>query len=182
MPNTANPQCTAATITTMPFQSYINTCLSTDEQSQANTLINPITLSNIFDKEKAIQTDLITSLNGVQALNSSGLKIVPSIEISSLNTKLTNINKQIKDNENKTEIQNQKFLQSITTAPKSTYLLANYQDVSLMFFFGSMVLFTIVVTFVQFSKKDGSVKGAATLFITMVVAMIVTYGLLKEVA
>jgi predicted DNA binding CopG/RHH family protein len=182
MPNTANPQCTAATASGMSFQSYINTCLSTDEQSQANTLINPTTLSNIFDKEKAIQTDLITSLNGVKDLNSSGLKIVPSIEIGSLNTKLANINKEIKDNENQTEVNNQKFLQSITTAPKSTYLLANYQDVSLMFFFGSMIVFTIVVTIVQFSKKDGSLKGAATLFMTMVVVMLVTYGLLKEIA
>jgi hypothetical protein len=182
MPNTTKSECTAATLTTMAFQTYINTCLSADEQSQANNLISGPTLTNIFDKEKAIQTDLITSLNGVKALNSSGLKIVPSIEIGSLNTKLTNINKEIKDNENQTEVNNQKFLQSITTAPKSTYLLANYQDVSLMFFFGSMVIFTIVVTIVQFSKKDGSLKGAATLFMTMVVVMLVIYGLLKEIA
>ena len=180
MPDLTNSICLNPVTT--PFNTYITTCLSPDEQSKTNNLINPNTIKDIFQKEQAIQTDLITSLSGVQALNSSGLKVVPSIELNNLNAKLAAIDKETKDNEAQIEVQNQKFLQSITTAPKSSYLLANYQDVSLMFFFGSMVLFTIVVTIVQFSKKDGTVKGAVGIFFAMIVTIIVTYGLLKEIA
>lgn len=180
MPDLTNSICLNPVTT--PFNTYINTCLSADEQSKANNLINPTKITEIFQKEQAIQTDLFTSLSGVQALNSSGLKIVPSVEIGSLNNKLAEINKEIKDNENKTEIQNQKFLQSITGAPKSTYLLANYQDVALMFFFGSIFLFTIVITIIQFMKKNGSLKSAVITFVSMIIAIIVTYGLLKEIA
>ena len=180
MPDLTNSICLNPATT--DFNTYITTCLTPAEQSRRNNIINPNTIRDIFQKEQAIQTDLFTSLSGVQALNSSGLKVVPSIELNNLNAKLQDINQQIKDNEAKSEIQNQKFLQSITTAPKSTYLLANYQDVALMFFFGSMVLFTLVITFVQFSKKDGTVKGTVAVFLAMVVTMIVTYGLLKEIA
>jgi predicted LPLAT superfamily acyltransferase len=180
MPDLTKPNCVNPAST--PFDTYITTCLTTTEQSRANNIIDSTKIREVFQKEQAIQTDLFTSLSGVQALNSSGLKVVPSIELNSLNSKLADINQQIKDNEAKTEVQNQKFLQSITSAPKSSYLLANYQDVALMFFFGSMVLFTIVMTFVQFSKKDGTVKGAAAAFLAMVVMIIVTYGLVKEVA
>ena len=87
------------------FTDYITNCLTPAEQSRRNNIINPTRITDIFDKEKAIQTDLFTSLNGVQALNSSGLKVVPSIELNNLNAKLQDINQQIKDNEAKSEIQ-----------------------------------------------------------------------------
>jgi hypothetical protein len=182
MPSLTNSACTAATLTTMPFQTYINTCLTADEQSQANNIISGNKITEMFTYQQAIQTDLLTSLNGVKALNNSGLKVVPSIELNKLNTRLADIRKEIKDNETQIEVQNQKFLQSITSAPKSSYLLANYQDVTLMFFFGSLILFTIVITIIQFTKKDGSVKGAVAVFLAMFFTIIVTYGLLKEVA
>jgi hypothetical protein len=182
MPSLTNSACTAATLTTMSFPVYITTCLSTDEQSQANNILSGNAITEIFQKEQAIQTDLLTSLNGIKALNSSGLKVVPSIQLNNLNTKLADIRKEIKDTETQIEVQNQKFLQSITSAPKSSYLLANYQDATLMFFFGSLLLFTIVITIIQFSKKDGTVKGTVAVFLAMIVTIIITYGLLKEVA
>ena len=162
------------------FQSFIKTCVSTEDNARSFNIIRAQEIDDIFVNEQASASDLLTTFNGVKVLlNNSN---VNRSTLDNLNNNLTEIQNKIEEVDSKIEVENQKFLTRVTDAPKKTDYLGNLQDVALGFFFFSLILLTIIITIIQYSKVEGSLKLALYTFIGMIVGIVVIFGLLKEVA
>lgn len=179
-----NSQCTANGAFQQGFSQFITTCASPTDQSAMNNIIKPADIIDIITHEKSMQQDLQTSLTGIRDLRSIG-----GVNSGDLLGKVNDLNSQIKkmeqekiDNENQTDVQNQIFLQTVTDAPKKTSSLANLNDVTLGVFFGSIFIFTIIITIVQATKVNGSLKLALYTLIGMIIMTIIVYALVKELA
>jgi hypothetical protein len=180
---TTNSQCTASGAFQQQFSQFISTCASADDNSAINNIIKSDDIKGIIEDEQAVLGDLISSLTGLKDLRTPGsVSEDPVARRSSLEKQMTDIEAKIKENTNKIDAQNQMFLQGITSAPKKTNTLANFNDLSLFIFFGSFFVFTVVVTVIQGTKINGSLKTSAYTLIGMLVIGIVLYALIKEVA
>jgi len=179
-----NSQCTANGAFQTGFSQFITTCTSPADQSTMNNIIKSSDIINIITHEKAMQDDLITSLSGIRDLRSlGGVNSADLVgKVTELNSQIAKLEQQKADNESQTDVQNQIFLQTITDAPKKTSRLANLNDVALGVFFGSIFIFTIIITIVQATKVGGSLTIAFYTFIGMIVMTIIVYALVKEVA
>ena len=179
-----NSQCTANGAFQQGFSQFITTCASSADQSAMNNIIKPNDITDIITHEKSMQDDLITSLTGIKDLRSLGGVNSSDLigKVNELNSQITKLEQQKADNESKTDVQNQIFLQTITDAPKKTSSLANLNDVALGIFFGSIFIFTIIITLVQATKVNGSLKLALYTLIGMIIMTIIVYALVKEVA
>ena len=179
-----NSQCTANGAFQTGFSQFITTCASPADDSAMNNIIKPSDITEIITREKAIEQDLITSLTGIKDLRSlggvSGADLVG--KVSNLNSQIAKLEQEKADNENQTDVQNQIFLQTVADAPKKTSKLANLNDIALGIFFGSIFIFTIIITIVQATKVGGSLTIAFYTFIGMIVMTIIVYALVKEVA
>ena len=181
---TTNAQCTASGAFQTNFSQFITQCASPEDNSAVNNIIKPDDIREIITREKAIQQDLIVSLTGLKDLKSLGGDSAGDLigKKNNLEGQITEIDAKIKENTNKIEAQNQMFLQGITKSPKKTNSLANINDLALFIFFGSFFIFTVVVTVIQATKINGSLKNGAFTFIGMFVIGIILYALVKEVA
>jgi hypothetical protein len=181
---TTGASCTAATGFQQGFSQFISACASDPDKANRTNIINPSEIRDIITHEQAIQEDLLTSLRGIRDLkNLGGANTVGQTEsAATITAQIAEIDKQIKDIDNQTEVQNQVFLQSITSAPKKTSRLANLNDISLGIFFGSIFIFIVVITVIQGTKINGSLKMALYTLIGGIVMTIVIYALVKEVA
>ena len=166
------------------FNSFLSTCMSSSESSQSINLIKTDDIKELFNKEQAKATDLLTALNGVKDF--AGTTGTDSISLASkslnIDEKINAVQTEIDDTNLMIETANQVFLDKITIAPKKSNVLANLQDVSLGIFFGSLILLTIIFTILQYSKADGSLKKSLITFLVMVVIIIIIFAILKEVA
>ena len=181
---TTNAQCTSGGAFQTNFSQFITQCASPADDSAIANIIRPDDIKEIIEKEKAIQQDLITSLTGLKDLKTLGGDSSGNLvqRRNNLEGQIAEIEAKIRDNTNKIDAQNQMFLQGITKAPKKTSSLANLNDVALFIFFGSFFVFTVVVTVIQGTKVNGSLKTAAYTLIGMFVIGIILYALIKEVA
>lgn len=179
-----NSQCTASGAFQQGFSQFISACASTADQTAMNNVISSSDINDIITHERAIQQDLLTSLTGLRDLkNLGGANAVGQVaSAANIEEQIANINQKIQDNDNQIEIQNQIFLQSITKAPKNTSRLANLNDISLGIFFGSIFILIILLTVIQGTKVNGSLKMAIFTLLGGIVITIIIYALVKEVA
>ena len=179
-----NSQCTASGAFQIGFNDFIRTCASDSDRTARNNIINPDDIKEIIEQEKSIQDDLLTSLTGIRDLrNIGGVNSGDLIgKVNELDSQIKKLEQQKTDNENQTDVQNQIFLQTVTDAPKKTSSLANLNDVALAIFFGSIFIFTVIISVVQATKVDGSLKLALYTIIGMVGVTIIVYALVKELA
>jgi len=162
------------------FKSFIRGCRSTNDNARTYNIITSGEIVDIFVNEQASANNLLISFTGLKALlNNSNVNIST---LDNLKNNLNEIHNKIDEVESKIEVENQKFLTRVTDAPKKTDYFGNLQDIALGFFFFSLFLLTIILTIIQYSKQDGSLKLALYTFIGMIIGIIVIYGLLKEVA
>ena len=162
------------------FNSFIQQCISPSDIGRSRNIIKADDIVTIFENEQAASLDLLTTFNGIEKLRDSS--DVSQGTLNNLNTQLDNIKNKIDEIDSQIEVENQKFLTNVTTAPKKTSYLGNLQDIALGLFFFSLIIITIILSFIQYSKPEGSFKAAAYTFLGMVIAIVVIYGLLKEIA
>jgi hypothetical protein len=179
-----NSQCTANGAFQTGFSQFITNCASPADDSAMNNIIKPSDITEIITREKAIEQDLLTSLTGIRDLRSlggvNGADLVG--KVTDLNSQIEKLEKEKSDNESKTDVQNQIFLQTVTDAPKKSTSLANLNDVALGIFFGSIFIFTIIINIVQATKVNGSITMGLYTLIGMIVVTIIVYALVKQVA
>jgi gas vesicle protein len=162
------------------FQSFIQTCISSADTARSLHVINTDDIKTIFQNEQDTATDLITSFQGIQTI--LGTTNVNQSKLDDLTNTLDTINKKIEDTNSEIEVENQKFISSVTDAPKKSDYLGNLQDIALGLFFFSLFLITIILTVIQYARPGGSLKLAGYTLLGMLVAILVIYGLLKEIA
>jgi len=162
------------------FQSFIQTCISPTDIARSLKVINTDDIKDIFENEQAIATDQITTFQSIETLLGPTRLTVNRSEV--LETNLIDINKEIEDTEAQIEVENQKFISTVTDAPKNSDYLGNLQDIALGLFFFSLFLITIILTVIQYARPGGSLKLAGYTLLGMMVAILVIYGLLKEIA
>ncbi len=165
------------------FQSFMNQCITAEDSQAINNVLNPNDFKTIIDNERAKQDDLMASLQGIASRAGPNSGASDTVQTANnLQSQLAEINKKIQKNEREADAQNQIFLERVTDAPKKTNKLANLQDVTLGVFFISLLILTIVITIIQYAKKDGSFKRAGFTFLVMCLVILILYALLKEVA
>jgi hypothetical protein len=180
-----NSQCTGSSATFQQgFSQFITACASDPDKANMNNIINPSEINDIITREQAIQQDLLTSLTGIRDLKNLGGANAAGQATSAADiaSKIADVDKEMREIDNKIEVQNQLFLQNITKAPKNTSRLANLNDISLGIFFGSIFILIIVLTVIQGTKINGSLKSALFTLIGGIIMAIVIYALVKELA
>ena len=177
-------ECTASGSFRTNFDNFINQCASQSDTSSINNIINPSDITELIENEKSIEDDLLTSLQGIKDLRTQGGVSTGNLrnQITSLQSRIESIKAQIKENEDKAEVQNQIFLQSVSSSPKKTSKLGNLNDLALGIFFTSIFIFIITITIVQITKINGSLTYGLYTFISMIIITLVIYALIKEVA
>ena len=184
MVNTTDARCLAPSPVQANFNSFIQTCANSADASRQGLTFVSAYFDGLFENEEQQSTKLLSAIDSIATFISG-----QGIDTRQIDGQLLGLKKSIEQmtneiSERRTQIEtyNQKFMDRLIDAPKSTSRLGNLQDVSLTAFFGSLIFLALTLTVVQYLKVNGSVVTAIATLLGFTIFTLAIYALLRQVA
>lgn len=179
---TTDAKCTNNSIETTQFKSYINSCRTPEDLRRATTFIgNTIEkYVTLFDSYRSQFTDLMISADGLN--NSMGNADSINQQISGLQETKNKLKKEIEEYRVLSNNSDKTFLEDIYYGTPKKLLAPTVQDITLLIFWFSWLIMSIVLIIVRTVSEGGGWKSGLFSFVILLLVTVCIFAILQQVA